>query len=249
MIQYSSGCYAASSDFSLPFPLWKVASSSVFFSGSLTAEIILGSIFRAETAPCASFCTPHCYHASLPCSILFFYCFTDFLGILEILFLLLVLVTAQFWTCDTAVSQMSHWKLRSLCLALTPFSPGLNSPTHYSYICLQSPSHHHLISEEIGINWSQISTIVSSGIWQLNDLERLEKEIFSPEGFVPLEQNARVLLTNNFKILQKLYRMIFHSLFFIFFWLRSCLAVVFSQAIKFRLELFTLLLWPFLPEL
>lgn len=220
-----------------------------FFPGSSTAEIILGSIFKHRFLPLHLLVPLTATTLPFPAPFFFFTVFTDFLCILVIYFFFLfpVLVTTQFWTSDTAVSPMSHWKLWSPCLALTCFSPSLNQPTHYSYICLQSPSHHQLISEGTGINWSQISTIVSSGIWQLNDLERLEKEIFSQEGLVPLEQNARVLLTNNFKILQKLYRRSFHSLFFIFFWLKSCLAVVFSQAIKFRLELFTLLLWPFLP--
>lgn len=51
-------------------------------------------------------------------------------------------------------------------MAAAPISspPSLNQATHYSYICLQSPSCHQLISEGIGINWSQISTIVSSEI-------------------------------------------------------------------------------------
>lgn len=216
----------------------------MFFSpGSLRTEIILGSVLSRG---CFLHISLHLSlpSPSLPCFFLvlqIFLCIPDFF-----FFLFPALVSAQFWTCGAAVKGATEIMD---CAAPISSPPSWNQATHSSYICLQSPSRHQLISEGIGINWSQISTIVSSGIWQLNDLERLEKEICSREGFVPLEPNARVLLPNNWEILQKLSGVISHSLVFIFSWLKSCLAVVFSQAIKFRLELFTLLLWPPLPQL
>lgn len=236
-------CCAASSDFSLPFSSLKLCKRVGFFSWELKCRDSSGVSFKQRLLP-AHLHTPL---TAITFPSLLFPGFTDFFSAFQIFFFLfLVLVSAQFWICDAAVKGDTE-----IMVSTAPISspPSLNQATHSSYICLQSPSLHQLISEGIGLNWSQISTIVSSGIWQLNDLERLEKEICSREGFVPLEPNARVLLPNNWEIPQKLSGVISHSLVFIFSWLKSCLAVVFSQAIKFRLELFTLLLWPPLPQL
>lgn len=154
-----------------------------FFLAAHQQKLYWRQFFSRDTC-CASSYTSHWYRTSLP---RFFF---------PLVLQIFVCILEDFSLSSPCSPVLNGWyssqSNQPLKVTVPPFgfSPTLNQPIHYRYICLQSPSHHQLISEGTGINWSQISTIVSSGIWQLNDLERLQKEIFSQEGFVPLEQKC-----------------------------------------------------------